>query len=204
MTLDLETRVRGFVRQHPGLTAQEIAKGVRARHTSVLDVLAGEEFSGQERGSYASDRAVVYRLVPRAGERQGRAARRSQCSLIAAVLADGQWHSTASIHQRCGFSRLNSRIAELRSSRGRWGMHIDARRLPDVENGPDAYQYRLVGFKPGFGPQAGTSSDAEAGAALPAASVSPGVSVPSHGHDGLLSGAASETPDSQLEIGEAA
>jgi hypothetical protein len=31
-----------------------------------------------------------------------------------AVLKDGAWHTAAEIHQRAGFSRLNSRISELR------------------------------------------------------------------------------------------
>ncbi len=39
----------------------------------------------------------------------------SQCSDILVVLADGKPHSVAEIHNRAGFSRLNSRVAELRS-----------------------------------------------------------------------------------------
>ena len=37
----------------------------------------------------------------------------SQGARILDALADGQWHSTAEIHRKAGFSRLNSRISEL-------------------------------------------------------------------------------------------
>lgn len=66
---------------------------------------------------------------------------KSQCDLIAAVLADGQPHTAAEIHERCGFSRLNSRIAELRSRRG---LNIECRHVAGV--GSAAYEYRLVGL----------------------------------------------------------
>lgn len=195
---DLESRVRDFVRQHPGLTLTEIARGVRARTASVLDVLAAEEFSACERGAHAADRAQVYRLVVKSGEKSGRAARRSQCALIAEVLADGRPHSTAEIHRACGFSRLNSRIAELRRIRG---MVIVCEHT--TGNGPDAYEYTFVGYKPGFG----TSSETDG--RPPAPSVSPDASA-THEHDSLvrdgdlLSGSPAGASDSQLEIGEAA
>lgn len=40
--------------------------------------------------------------------------KRSQCDRILAVLQDGHQHRMEEIHQRVGFCRLNSRIAELR------------------------------------------------------------------------------------------
>jgi hypothetical protein len=141
MRPDLQSRVTDFVRQHPGLTLNEIARGVRSRTSDVADVLASEAFYASPRGEYLSDRAQVYQLAAEAGEKTGRARRRSQCSLIAAFLADGAWHTTSEIHQRCGFSRLNSRIAELRSSRA---MVIESKRIEDIPNGPEAYAYRLV------------------------------------------------------------
>lgn len=64
--------------------------------------------------------------------------RDSQTSRILAVLKDGHEHSCAEIHQRAGFSRLNSRIAELRSR----GHVIRCRQLPG-KAGPKAYLYQL-------------------------------------------------------------
>jgi hypothetical protein len=157
--LDLQSRVTDFVRQHPGLTLNDVARGVRARTADVADVLASEAFYASPRESYASDRAQVYRLAPAAGEKTGRAARRSQCSLIAEVLADGGWHTTSEIHRRCGFSRLNSRIAEMRSTHRRWGMVIECRHIEGVQAGPDAQEYRFVGYKAGFGPEASEAAD---------------------------------------------
>lgn len=201
--LDLDGRVRDFVRQHPGLTLTEIARGVRARTVSVMDVLAGEAFSASPRGDYPSDRAQVYRLVPAPGERSGKAARRSQCDLIADVLFDGLPHSTSEIHRRCGFSRLNSRVAELRRRRG---MLIVCEHVDGAVSGPDAQTYTFVGFKPGFGPWFETSSETDGGSAP--ASVSP--DVPATQLDSLPQDHAATTEPvvgastSQLQMDEAA
>jgi hypothetical protein len=59
----------------------------------------------------------------------------SQCDLIADVLADGQPHRMEEIHQRVGFCRLNSRIAELRARRG---LNIVCQRAGGV------YTYQLL------------------------------------------------------------
>lgn len=58
----------------------------------------------------------------------------SQCDRVLAVLADGQPHSYREIHERAGFMRLNSRIAELRAR----GHNIEC-----VKAGGD-YRYRIV------------------------------------------------------------
>lgn len=150
MNGSLHERVLTFVAANPGLTSTQIARGVAARTQDVVDALADEAFSASERAAYPADRAQVYQLASEAGERLGKAVRRSQCDLIAAVLVDGRWHTTAELHRRCGFSRLNSRIAELRDPRKRWGMIIDSRRIQGVRNGSDAYEYRFVGYRPGF------------------------------------------------------
>lgn len=65
-------------------------------------------------------------------------ARHSQCERILAVLADGKLHTTAEIHQRAGYSRLNSRIAELRKR----GRNIQYEFVGGV--GPSAHAYRLI------------------------------------------------------------
>jgi hypothetical protein len=68
-------------------------------------------------------------------------ARFSQCARILHLLKDGKPHTTAEIHQVCGPSRLNSRIAELRK-RG-WdieGFHVAGK------TGASGYGYQLVSF----------------------------------------------------------
>lgn len=99
--------------------------------------------------------------------------KRSQCDLIAAVLADGKPHTAAEIHQRCGFSRLNSRIAELRSRRG---MNIACSYLADRGRGPDAYQYQLVPLNEPAAPSAVGERCVASGAHAAAGSLS-GASV---------------------------
>lgn len=140
--MTLHERVAGYVRLHPGETVDDIARGVRARTAEVRDVLLGEGFSSSLRGAYVGDRALVYELAHGGRDGSGRAGRPSQCDLIQRVLRDGRWHTAAEIHQRCGFSRLNSRISELRSRRG---MAIVCEHVAGAGTGPDAYRYRLVG-----------------------------------------------------------
>ena len=63
----------------------------------------------------------------------------SQCGKILRVLIDGKPHTSAEIHRRCGPSRLNSRIAELRK-RG-WDIksfHVEG------ERGAAGYGYQLT------------------------------------------------------------
>jgi hypothetical protein len=61
----------------------------------------------------------------------------SQNSRILSVLADGNPHTTAEIHRIAGFSRLNSRIAELRKR----GLVIECAYIGGT--GPEAFEYRL-------------------------------------------------------------
>ena len=63
----------------------------------------------------------------------------SQSTRILAVLQDGKPHSTRTIHALAGYSRLNSRIAELRSR----GYVIDCFHVPG-KTGSDGYGYTLV------------------------------------------------------------
>lgn len=65
----------------------------------------------------------------------------SQNAGILAALADGEWHTTAAIHQAAGFSRLNSRVAELRDVHG---YDIPCRSIEGIPPGPHAQEYRLV------------------------------------------------------------
>jgi hypothetical protein len=59
----------------------------------------------------------------------------SQCGRILALLRDGEPHSMREIHRVCGFSRLNSRVSELRKVYGY---------VIDCVKGRDPV-YRLVG-----------------------------------------------------------
>lgn len=124
-----------WVADHPGHTADEISRAVRARTAEVRHVLTSGPFIGSLRQSWASDKATVYRIGIREGDGTGRPGRRSQCDRIAAVLADGRPHSMEEIHRIVGTCRLNSRIAELRKRRG---MNI----VCDKSGGH--YIYRLV------------------------------------------------------------
>lgn len=63
----------------------------------------------------------------------------SQCAAILRVLRDGQVHSVREIHERAGFSRLNSRITDLRKQ----GHSIDHFCVEAVSQ-VDRHVYRLV------------------------------------------------------------
>lgn len=65
--------------------------------------------------------------------------RDSQTSRILAVLSDGQPHTVSEIHRLAGYSRLNSRVSELRKK----GHTIVCRSIPG-ESGSDGYEYQLV------------------------------------------------------------
>lgn len=67
----------------------------------------------------------------------------SQCAKILAVLEDGQPHTVSEIHARAGYSRLNSRVSELR----KYGYTITCERVPGA-TGTDAYVYTLSGDEP--------------------------------------------------------
>lgn len=194
MTAGLVQRVTAFVAANPGLTLDEIARGVVARTADVRDVLSGPSFSASVRDENVARSPQVYRIAPDGTDDLGRRARASQCDLIANVLRDGRWHTTAEIHRRCGFSRLNSRIADLRRRRS---MVIECRHIDGQNSGPNAFEYRLTG----------TSSETEVRPPA-SASVSPDASVQRDSLPG--SSVADDSPghagasDSQLEFGEAA
>lgn len=64
----------------------------------------------------------------------------TQIARILEVLSDGDWHDVAEIHERAGYSRLNSRVAEARSR----GLVIECERLKGVDDKTRAYRYRLL------------------------------------------------------------
>lgn len=64
----------------------------------------------------------------------------SQGARIIRALADGRWHTTANIHRKAGFSRLNSRVSELRS---RHGFVIECESVPG-QTGSLGHRYRLL------------------------------------------------------------
>lgn len=65
----------------------------------------------------------------------------SQCDRLLAVLADGEWHTTASLYREAGgyIGALHSRIAELRDRRG---LHIESESVPG-RSGAEGHRYRL-------------------------------------------------------------
>jgi hypothetical protein len=63
----------------------------------------------------------------------------SQSERILEVLSDGLPKTTAQIHQLAGFSRLNSRVAEMR----RRGFVITCEHIEGVPAGPHAQAYTL-------------------------------------------------------------
>lgn len=213
MTASLVDRVTAFVAANPGLTLEEIARGVVARTADVRDVLSATSFSASVRDENVARSPQVYRIAPEGADDLGRRARASQCQLIAHVLRDGNPHTTAEIHRRCGYSRLNSRIAELRNPERPYGMVIRCDHVEGKSSGPDAQTYTFLGYLPGFGPtgRIGTSSETTGESALPASAssvVSPDASVQ---HDSLPGSSVADdstghagASDSQFEFGEAA
>lgn len=148
--ISLAERVSEFVAAHPGLLLEEIARGVQARTADVRDVLLGEGFSSSLRLAYPSDRARVYSTAANTTDGPGRAKKPSQCDRVSSVLRDGGWHTAAEIHHRCGFMRLNSRVAELR----RRGLVIVCEHVKGAGTGPSAYRYRQIGTREEAAPDA--------------------------------------------------
>lgn len=65
----------------------------------------------------------------------------SQTARILDVLADGEWHTVREIHARAGYSRLNSRVSELRNR----GLVIESDHI-EAPTHVERYRYRLVGW----------------------------------------------------------
>ena len=65
----------------------------------------------------------------------------SQNERILQVLREGGRFTTAEIHARAGFSRMNSRVAELRKR----GYVIVCTHIEGVPAGPHAQAYELLG-----------------------------------------------------------
>jgi hypothetical protein len=145
MTVEVADRIEQWMRENPGQHVfSEIARGVKLADVLVREALRDDErFSSRERAAYDADRAVVFFLPSTSVDGSRRARKRTQVQKVEAVLADGRWHTAEEIHKRCGFMRLNSRIAELRDPKGR-GLNIECERIAGVPNGAAAYRYRLT------------------------------------------------------------
>lgn len=68
----------------------------------------------------------------------------SQCGKILGVLADGKPHLVSAIHRRAGYSRLNSRVSELRKR----GYEIKCKHLDGRGTGSKAYAYQWLNAPP--------------------------------------------------------
>jgi hypothetical protein len=188
----LERLVTEFVAANPGLTLPEIARGVTARKSAVLEVLSSEAFSAAPRDAYLSDRAQVYTVAAGRREQSGTAGsgvrRPTQEERIMEILADGEWHSSHELHRRV-FCVLHSRVANLRR-KGRESGSYDLQHKGGGA-GTDVHWYRLVWIPEAADPPALGS----AASGVSACGLSP------ESASGSLPGA--ETP-AQLELGEAA
>ena len=71
----------------------------------------------------------------------------SQVARILAVLRDGKSHTVREIHQRAGYSRLNSRVAELRER----GYVIRCDHL-EADTATERYAYVLLSSPPKAAP----------------------------------------------------
>lgn len=94
----------------------------------------------------------------------------SQCDRILLVLKDGEPHLVSEIHQRAGYSRLNSRVADLRKR----GYDIQSYHLAG-KTGSEGYGYQLYAGDSSLPSSSdGVSGDAGTAAAdNPTSSVSP-------------------------------
>lgn len=125
------------------MAAQQVARVVRTREGEVRDALRLDARFVET----ATPHGARFTLASTASDARASSPARyrgilagSQNHRILRVLGDGDWHTTAEIHRRAGFSRLNSRVAELRSR----GFVIECERVSG-ESGARGYAYRLVG-----------------------------------------------------------
>lgn len=205
--MTLEQRVLDFVAANPGLTSREIARGVTARHESVLDVLSSEAFSASPRDMHPSDRAQVYTVADGTGEQPGTVAsglvggraalsgRRclTQCDQILLLLLNGREWSSEDLHRRV-FCVLHSRIAELRRKLRPYGFDVQH---TGGGSGTAVHWYRLVGTSEG---EAVADGAARVAAASPSGAPATDASPESVAHARALPAGASV----QIQIGAAA
>lgn len=149
MTSGLSDRVVAWVADNPATTLEQIARGVRARTSSVRDVLQSTLFQSASRDQHPSDQALVYSLRSVPVDGLGRPRKLTHDEKVLRLLSDGRAHTHHELYALHVVA--HSRVASLRAK----GHQIDAWR-----DGDD-YMYRLVG----------TPSEA---AVSPAAAASPG------------------------------
>jgi len=116
---DLRVEIGAWLDSHGPETATQVAYGIRARYSDVLSVLKDGPFplaptppGGSPAATYWAKARDDSQAFPSTPSGTGG---RSQCARILGVLADGKEHEMREIHARAGFSRLNSRVSELRS-----------------------------------------------------------------------------------------
>lgn len=107
--------------------------------------------------------------------------------IVEALAANGGWMTTAQIHRAAGFSRLNSRIAELR----RYGYEIPSRNI-EGRVGPHRTEYMLV---------AAPRAERPRGSGLMASTLDSGLESPCSAGQ---SGRSAHSADIQLSIEAAA
>lgn len=136
---DLASEIAVFLADRGEATAAEVAAGVRARRSDVLDALSRD---GRFHGPYTgSGRRRLYQLAAAPytgpGTAGNGASPASQCQRLFAVLSDGRAHRSLDLY-RMGLGVVHSRVADLRA-RG----HEIACWLEVTGRGDRVYLYRL-------------------------------------------------------------
>lgn len=149
MSRDLRSEIHAFLEAGNPATASEIALGVRARRADVVNALAG--FPRVPAPVGVNHRSAYYAVSQAVPHSEGGTP--SQNARILQALRDGKPHTTAEIHTAAGFSRLNSRIAELRAR----GYVFEVERVDGVPAGPHAQTYRLIATPEGLLGESGRS-----------------------------------------------
>lgn len=138
MTRDLGLEIHAWLSEHPdGARVEEIARGVCAATQPVRETLRGDSrFSGPWK--HGSGSRVTHLWRARAVKADGqRRPRVTQGAQLLDLLADGRWHTTASI-LRVVPCILHSRVAEI----DKRGQHRIEHR--GAGGGAENHSYRLV------------------------------------------------------------
>jgi len=135
---DLPAEIATWLDERGPSTVGDIASGIRARYVDVREALLAGAFVAAPRPWRANPNATYWARAtvasPPFPSTPGGPGGRSQCARILGVLADGKEHEMREIHARAGFSRLNSRVSELRDK------HFDIR----CRKAGGRYFYKLI------------------------------------------------------------
>lgn len=174
MTRDLEAEIGRWLEEHGPATAERIAAGVRARRADVDAALRGAFRYGAPAPEGSNPRATYWHPAPVAS----RAVPHSDADYLAAVLADGEWHSLDQIIARSQRERgfgltVHSRAADLR----RRGLVVENQTERGL-NGRVISSYRIVSLEKTESQDAASSVAAFRGLGSVSSSEAPAVGHP--------------------------